>query len=115
MMWIAVVLLAASAALHVGEYPLIHSLNQNNNTELAPRGGLAFLKDGVGRDLADVNLCLFVPLFFFKESYGVHGRERLAHGRMLKIYLSKNCHSLVFEPAHDVGARNVYWVKGRTT
>ncbi|XP_008316026.1 uncharacterized protein LOC103384322 [Cynoglossus semilaevis] len=66
MMWIAVVLLAASAALHV-------------------------------------------------ESYGVHGRERLAHGRMLKIYLSKNCHSLVFEPAHDVGARNVYWVKGRTT
>lgn len=61
------VLLAASAALHVGEYPLIHSLNQNNNTELAPRGGLAFLKDGVGRDLADVNLCLFVPLLFLKN------------------------------------------------
>lgn len=38
--------------------------------------------------------------------------ERLAHGRQLKIYLSKSADKLEFTPADDPGRVSVYWEKG---
>lgn len=38
--------------------------------------------------------------------------ERLAHGRQLKIYLSKSADKLEFTPTNDPGRVSVYWEKG---
>ncbi|XP_058496023.1 cleavage and polyadenylation specificity factor subunit 6-like [Solea solea] len=43
------------------------------------------------------------------ESYGMHGQERLFHGRQLKIYLNKNCDKLEFIPADDPYNSILYW------
>ncbi|XP_029364211.1 uncharacterized protein LOC115047428 [Echeneis naucrates] len=47
------------------------------------------------------------------ESYNSHERERLAHGRQLKIYLSKNAETLEFTPADDHSQTFTYWKKGQ--
>ncbi|XP_071361557.1 uncharacterized protein [Trachinotus anak] len=47
------------------------------------------------------------------ESYTVHDHERLAHGRQLKIFLSKSALKLEFIPADDPSKTFMYWEKGR--
>ncbi|XP_040002151.1 uncharacterized protein wu:fc21g02 [Xiphias gladius] len=47
------------------------------------------------------------------ESYAVHDHERLAHGRQLKIFLSKTAEKLEFTPADDPSKTLLYWEKGR--
>ncbi|XP_019939434.2 uncharacterized protein [Paralichthys olivaceus] len=49
------------------------------------------------------------------ESFSSHDHERLAHGRQLKIYLSKSCEKLEFIPADNPRRTSVYWEKGRTS
>lgn len=54
--------------------------------------------------------CVTFPV---AESYAVRDlHERLAHGRQLKIYLSKSADKLEFTPADDPGRVSVYWEKG---
>lgn len=53
------------------------------------------------------------PLAFVSESYAVHDHERLAHGRQLKIFLSKTAEKLEFTPADDPSKTLLYWEKGR--
>ncbi|XP_076585333.1 uncharacterized protein LOC143319932 isoform X2 [Chaetodon auriga] len=48
------------------------------------------------------------------EAYAVNDlHERLAHGRQLKIYLSKSAEKLEFTPADDHNKNFLYWEKGR--
>ncbi|XP_056227508.1 uncharacterized protein wu:fc21g02 [Seriola aureovittata] len=48
---------------------------------------------------------------FSVESYTVRDHERLAHGRQLKIYLSKNAEKLEFTPADSPRQTFLYWEK----
>ncbi|XP_022612939.1 uncharacterized protein LOC111230469 [Seriola dumerili] len=47
------------------------------------------------------------------ESYTVQDHERLAHGRQLKIFLSKSAEKLEFTPADDPSQTFLYWEKVR--
>lgn len=48
------------------------------------------------------------------ESYASHDHhERLAHGRILKIYLPKSAEKLEFTPSEDPSKTFLFWEKGR--
>ncbi|XP_050926225.1 uncharacterized protein wu:fc21g02 [Lates calcarifer] len=59
------------------------------------------------------SVVILLAAAFSVESYTVHDHERLAHGRQLKIFLSKNAEKLEFTPADDPSKTFLYWEKGR--
>lgn len=63
--------------------------------------------------VADIPPHFASPSVFVLESYAVHDlHERLAHGRQLKIFLSKSAEKLEFTPSDNPSNTFLYWEKG---